>query len=150
MSLHPSAISAAKARIDAAVSPSAAPAQIPGVNFRLVDRNNNAIFSHSAGVRSTADPSQSMTEDTVFWIASFTKAITGTAAMQLVEQGKIGLDDADTLYKYIPELHKAKVLDGWETKKKEGTEEVEEVPILREPKTKMTLRHLLTHTCMCS
>jgi CubicO group peptidase (beta-lactamase class C family) len=30
-----------------------------------------------------------------FWIASCTKMIGGIAAMQLVEQGKLGLDDAD-------------------------------------------------------
>src|SRR3982750_530923 len=52
-----------------------------------------------------------MTLDTVVWIASMTKAITATAAMQLVEKGKLSLERpaADL----VPELGAAKVLDGF-------------------------------------
>jgi methyl acetate hydrolase len=53
-----------------------------------------------------------MTAGSVFWIASMTKAITSTAAMQLVEQGKLALDRpiADVL----PELAAPQVLEGFD------------------------------------
>ena len=76
-----------------------------------------------------------MTIDTVFRIASMTKAITSVAAMQLVEQGKLQLDgpvpDID------PALAKPQVLDGFD---RAGA------PILRPARRPITLRHLLTHT----
>ena len=43
-----------------------------------------------------------MTADSVFWIASMTKAITAAAAMQLVEQGKLSLDEP--IGKLLPDL----------------------------------------------
>ena len=43
-----------------------------------------------------------MTADSVFWIASMTKAITSAAAMQLVEQGKLSLDEP--IGKVLPDL----------------------------------------------
>jgi CubicO group peptidase (beta-lactamase class C family) len=43
-----------------------------------------------------------MTMDSVFWIASCTKMITGIACMQLVEQGKLSLDDGDQVEKIAP------------------------------------------------
>jgi methyl acetate hydrolase len=73
--------------------------------------------------------------DAVFWIASMTKAITAVAAMQLVEQGRIGLDDP--LGRILPLLDKVQVLDGFGP---------DETPILRAPKRPVTLEHLLTHT----
>ena len=73
--------------------------------------------------------------DAVFWIASMTKAITAVAAMQLVERGKIGLDDP--LGPILPLLDKVQVLDGFGP---------DETPILRAPKRPVTLAHLLTHT----
>jgi CubicO group peptidase (beta-lactamase class C family) len=43
-----------------------------------------------------------MRRDTLFWIASMNKAITGTAMMMLVDAGKVGLDDP--VSKYLPEF----------------------------------------------
>jgi len=37
--------------------------------------------------------SRPMTPDTLFWIASITKSVTGTAVMMLVDEGKISVDD---------------------------------------------------------
>src|SRR5690349_519612 len=76
-----------------------------------------------------------MSTDTMFWIASMTKAITSAAAMQLVEQGKLSLDQpiADVL----PELAAPQVLEGFD-----GTGH----PILRPTKAHIALRHLITHT----
>lgn len=76
-----------------------------------------------------------MTPDNVFWIASMTKAITGAAAMQLVEQDKLTLDASLTTV--LPDLAETQVLDGFDS---EGT------PKLRPPRQPITLRHLLTHT----
>ena len=76
-----------------------------------------------------------MTPDTVVWIASMTKAITATAAMQLVERGTLQLDApaADV----VPALARAQVFEGFDAS---GT------PQLRAPKRAITLKHLLTHT----
>ena len=76
-----------------------------------------------------------MTADTVVWIASMTKAITGACAMQQVERGKLTLDGA--IAEVIPELGRVQVLDGFDADGK---------PRLRAPKRALTLRHLLTHT----
>jgi len=73
--------------------------------------------------------------DSVIWIASMTKAITGAAVLQLVERGKLSLDApaADVL----PEIAKKQVLVGIDT---DGTVRT------RAPARPITLRHLLTHT----
>ena len=64
-----------------------------------------------------------------------TKAVTGTAAMQLVEQGRIGLDQP--MGDVLPVVKDVMVLEGFDAN---GT------PRLRAPKSPVTLRHLLTHT----
>jgi methyl acetate hydrolase len=76
-----------------------------------------------------------ITPDTVFWIASMTKAVTATACMQLVEQGKLQLDQ--TMGELLPELASPQVLQGFDASGK---------PKLRPAKRPITLRHLLTHT----
>jgi CubicO group peptidase (beta-lactamase class C family) len=76
-----------------------------------------------------------MTTDTVVWIASMTKAITATAAMQLVERGKLSLDRPAT--EVVPDLGGARVLEGFDQAGQ---------PRLRAPRRPITLRHLLTHT----
>jgi methyl acetate hydrolase len=73
--------------------------------------------------------------DSIFFIASMTKAITSTAAMQLVERGKIKLHEP--VSKYLPELGKLDVLTGFDAAGK---------PILRPATKPVTLHHLLTHT----
>jgi len=73
--------------------------------------------------------------DSIFFIASMTKAITSAAAMQLVEQGKIKLHEP--VSKYLPELGKLDVLTGFDAAGK---------PILRPATKPVTLHHLLTHT----
>ena len=55
----------------------------------------------------------SITADSVFWIASMTKAITATACMQLVEQGKLQLDQE--MGKLLPQLESPKVLEGFDS-----------------------------------
>jgi methyl acetate hydrolase len=76
-----------------------------------------------------------MSADTVFWIASMTKAITSTAAMQLVEEGKLALDEP--VANVLPELAAPQVLEGFDPAG---------APRLRPAKRPITLRHLITHT----
>src|SRR5207342_1490414 len=81
------------------------------------------------------DGSRAMTLDTVVWIASMTKAITGAGAMQLVEQGKLDLDSPASIW--VPDLASVQVLEGFDASG---------APFTRAPKRPITLRHLLTHT----
>ncbi len=73
--------------------------------------------------------------DSIFFMASMTKAVTSVAAMQLVEQGKVKLDEP--LSKYMPELAKLQVIDGFDSAGKAR---------LRPVRTPVTLKHMLTHT----
>src|SRR5438445_6357718 len=76
-----------------------------------------------------------MTLDTVFRVASMTKAIGSVAAMQLVEQGKVKLEEP--VPNIDPALGSPQVLDGFDASG---------APELRPAKRPITLRHLLTHT----
>ncbi|KAF5015813.1 hypothetical protein F66182_12718, partial [Fusarium sp. NRRL 66182] len=110
---------------------------IPGLVFSAIDRNGNTLFTHASGSRGLAPfDSAPMTPDTVFWLASCTKMITGIACMQLVEQGKLSLDDAQQVETIAPELRDVKVLEG---DLKSGFRLVEK-------QRKITLRMLLNHT----
>jgi CubicO group peptidase (beta-lactamase class C family) len=73
--------------------------------------------------------------DSIFQIASMTKAVTTVAAMQLVEQGKVALDEP--VSRHLPQFEKIQVLDGFGA---------DDRPSLRAPGVAPTLRHLLTHT----
>jgi methyl acetate hydrolase len=107
--------------------------RVPGVVSMITNRSAN-IYEGAAGERSLGgDPP--MTTDTVFAIYSTTKAITGTAVMQCVEEGKLDLDaPAKT---YVPDIGKLEVLDGFGA---DGT------PKLRAPKRDITTRMLMLHT----
>ena len=83
---------------------------VPGVVAVATDRNAN-IYEGAFGVRQ-AGADAAMTTDSVFAIFSTTKAITGTACLQLVEDGKLDLDaPAKT---YAPEIGKLQVIDGFD------------------------------------
>ncbi len=106
---------------------------VPGVVAMAASRDG-PVYQGAFGSRALPDGA-AMTADTVFWIASMTKAVTSTAAMQLVEQGKLSLDRpvAETL----PELIAPRVLEGFDSAGE---------PRLRPARRPITLRHLLTHT----
>jgi methyl acetate hydrolase len=124
---------ARKAKIDAMLQKAADSGDVPGVVATATDRNGT-IYEGAFGRRVLGQPAP-MTADTVAWIASMTKAVTGAAAMQLVEQGKLDLDAPAA--KIVPDIAKAEVLEGFDA----GGQ-----PRLRKPKREITLRHLLTHT----
>lgn len=92
------------------------------------------VYDGSFGKRDAAH-GPAMSLDTVFWLLSMTKAVTATACMQLVEQGKLQLDDP--VGKLMPELASPKVLEGFDAYG---------APKLRPARRPITLRHLLTHT----
>jgi methyl acetate hydrolase len=96
--------------------------------------DKGTLYEAAYGKRSL-DGQADMTPDSVFWIASMTKPITSTAAMQMVEQGKLTLDEP--IGKVLPELRSPRVLTGFD---KSGQ------PRYRQARQAITLRHLLTHT----
>jgi methyl acetate hydrolase len=106
---------------------------VPGVVAMAASRNG--IVYQGAFGRRSLPASAAMTTDTVFWIASMTKAITSTAAMQLVEQSRLVLDDP--ISSVLPELATPQVLEGFDASGE---------PRLRPAKRSITLHHLLTHT----
>jgi CubicO group peptidase (beta-lactamase class C family) len=106
---------------------------VPGVVALAAD--DAGVFYEGAFGTREAGTDRAMTADTVVWIASMTKAVTSVAAMQLVERGKLALDEP--LGGLLPELASLQVLDGFEA----GG-----APRLRPARRPVTLRHLLTHT----
>ncbi|KAJ6071664.1 hypothetical protein N7499_009678 [Penicillium canescens] len=122
-------LEALKSRIDSAcVDPDNG---LPGAAAAVVGKNGKLLFSHAGGQRGHGS-TEPLATDSVFWIASCTKLITGIACMQLVEQGQLSLDDANELERICPELKDVKVLQ------EDGT--------LVEKTRGITLRMLLTHT----
>src|SRR6201996_1658475 len=101
-----------KAQIDEILRQKCDAAEIPGV-VAMAANGKEVIYQGAFGKRdlSKDDP---MTADSVFWIASMTKAVTTAGAMQLVEQGKLSLDEP--IGKLLPELAAPQVLDGFDAK----------------------------------
>jgi methyl acetate hydrolase len=100
----------------------------------FVGSRAGTISSHTAGLSDPATGAP-MKVDTIFQIASMTKAITSVAAMQLVEQGRLSLDGP--IETILPELAHPQVITGFDDA---GN------PTLRRATRPITLRHLLTHT----
>jgi methyl acetate hydrolase len=122
-----------RAHVDAVLADAAATGKVPGV-VAAVATADGVVYQGAHGVREVGRP-EPMTDDTLLWIASMTKAITTAAAMQLVERGALSLDaPAGEL---LPYLASVQVCDGFDSAGK---------PRLRPPRTPVTLRHLLTHT----
>src|ERR1700724_465893 len=107
--------------------------EIPGV-VAMAATGQEVIFQGAFGKRDLSKDA-AMTPDSVFWIASMTKAITAAAAMQLVEQGRLSLEGP--IGKLLPDLAAPQVLEGFNA---DGE------PKLRPARNPITLRHLLTHT----
>ncbi len=103
----------------------------------MIQRNGKTAYFNSFGVRDpgTKEP---MTPDTIFRIYSMSKPITTVAAMMLVEEGKLQLDDP--LSKYIPAFANVKV--GVEKKGEDGVMGLELVPAKRP----ISIQDLMRHT----
>lgn len=123
-----------QAKLDA-VSSRQSGTGVSGLVFHAINKDGSYLTQNYSGMQALSGrhASTPMNEDSVFYIASCTKMITGIACMQLVEQGKMDLDDHDWLYSVCPELRKKKVLN----EKGDG---------LEDRKGEITLRMLLSHT----
>jgi len=119
--------------IDATLRQAADARQVPGV-VAMAATSRDIIYQGAFGKRDLGKP-EAMTLDSVFWIASMTKAVTASAAMQLTEQGKLSLDAP--ISTVLPELASLQVFEGFDANGQ---------PQLRAPKRPITLKHLLTHT----
>lgn len=119
--------------IDKIVSQAVESKAMPGV-VAVAATDKGMLYEGAFGKRELGKEAP-MALDTVVWIASMTKAITATAAMQLVETGKLSLERPAS--EVVPELAAAGVLEGFDSAGK---------PRLRAAKRPITLRHLLTHT----
>ncbi len=99
----------------------------------LVGNGDGVLRIETAGYADIA-ARRPMAPDSLFWIASMSKAFTGTAVMMLVDEGKIGLDDP--VEKYLPEFGRQMLL----------VEKDANHALLRKPARPITIRHLLSHT----
>lgn len=113
--------------------------------FSVASSNEDCIYSGKGGygrlpttpvdratLEKEGDP---ISEDSIFELYSCTKLPATVAALQLVEQGKLGLDDE--IQKYLPEAADVKVLEGFD---EDGSLK------LANAETPITVRMLLTHT----
>jgi CubicO group peptidase (beta-lactamase class C family) len=107
--------------------------EIPGV-VAIAANGDGVVYEGAFGQRDLSRP-DAMTADSVFWIASMTKAVTSAGAMQLVEQGKLSLDAP--IGEVLPDLASPQVLEGFDANGE---------PKLRPAKGPITLRRLMTHT----
>lgn len=105
---------------------------VPGVVAMVADRD--AVVYEGAAGRLRIGDGAPATTDTMFRIASMTKALTSVAVLQLVEQGRLALDQ--TVASVIPAFGALQLLEGFD-----GDE-----PRLRDLSRKPTIQHLLTHT----
>ncbi len=124
---------ALKDSVDGILEAAVSRGDVPGV-VAAATTAEGTVYEGGFGERAVGSGA-AMTPDTVGWIASMTKAVTGAAAMQLVEQGKLELDGPASAV--IPYLGEVGVLEGFDG---DGQ------PKMRPPKRPITLRHLLTHT----
>jgi len=104
MSLAPQGVDSVKSGLDDSVKNGC-----PGLVFYAVDKSGKTLVEHATGTVGVDSQEPMDKDNTMFWIASCTKLVTAVAALQLVEQGKIALDDADAVKKILPELAEKKV-----------------------------------------
>jgi len=103
----------------------------------LIQQHGRPVYSENFGVRDVATKLP-MSADTIFRLYSMSKPITSVAAMMLVEDGKLKLDDP--VSKYIPAFTETKV--GVEKRSDDGS-----LTLVREPlRRPITIEDLLRHT----
>lgn len=124
----------AGAALDASLREALERSDVPGVVALVTDRER-VLYRGAFGVADVAT-GRPLAADALFRIASMTKPITSLALMQLVERGRIGLDDPAE--KYLPELHGLKVFESFDAASGDYR--------LRAASRPATARHFLTHT----
>ncbi|HZU18469.1 MAG TPA: serine hydrolase domain-containing protein [Candidatus Dormibacteraeota bacterium] len=121
-----------KREIDELLRSAVGRGDVPGVVALAAD-DQGVIYQGAAG-RRAADAEDPITPDTMLRIASMTKMITTTAALQLWERGRLDLEAPVEIYR--PEFARLQVLEGFDG----------DTPRLRPPATRATVRQLITHT----
>ena len=101
--------------------------KIPGA-IVLIQQHGKPVYHESFGVQDVVTKAP-ITDQTIFRLFSMTKAITSVVAVQLVDEGKLRLDDP--IAKYIPSFANVKV--GVEKKADDGSKTLELVPPTRPP-----------------
>ncbi|BAT61465.1 esterase EstB [Variibacter gotjawalensis] len=124
----------AKQAIDASMRSAIERKDVPGVVVLLTDRKS-VLYQGAFGVADVAT-GRPLAADALFRIASMTKPVTSLALMQLIEQGRVGLDEP--AQKYLPELADLKVFESFDPAT--GAYKV------RPASKPATVRHFLTHT----
>src|SRR5258708_16097843 len=99
-----------KASVDTMLHRAVEAGDVPGVAAMACTRDA-MLYEGAFGTRRLG-VNKPMATDSVVWIASMTKPITSAGVMQLVEQGRIGLDDA--MGRWVPELASAHVLHAFD------------------------------------
>ena len=122
----------ALARITPALKTYTDSGRLPGIVV-AVARHGKLVHLEAQGWMDIAQRTP-MRTDAVFRIYSMTKAVTGAAVAQLIERGKIHLDDP--VSKYIPAFADVRVFVGGSAAQ----------PLLRAPARAVTIAHLLTHS----
>ena len=109
--------------------------KIAGANV-LIQQHGKPVYHETFGVQDVVSKTP-ITDNTIFRLSSLTKAITSIVAMQLIQDGKIKLDDP--VSKYIPSFANMKV--GVEKKAEDGTKTLDLVPLTR-PITEIGRAHV--------
>ena len=110
--------------------------KIPGA-ILLIQQHGKPVYHEFFGVQDVVSR-QPVTDQTIFRLFSMTKAISSVAAMMLIDEGKLKLEDP--IAKYIPSFANVKV--GVEKKNEDGTKTLDLVPPNRPP----TILDLMRHT----
>jgi methyl acetate hydrolase len=123
------------AAIDGLLEQAVSTGAVPGVVAMVGDREGT-LYEGVYG-RLSVESDEPARANTMFWIASMTKAVVSVAVLQLIERGELELEQrvADVL----PAFDELPILDGFDV----------DVPRLRAATRPVTLRHLLTHTSGC-
>ncbi|MBA4035915.1 MAG: 1,4-butanediol diacrylate esterase [Bradyrhizobium sp.] len=120
--------------LDASLRAAVERKDVPGVVALVTDRER-VLYQGAFGV-ADVETERPLTSDALFRIASMTKPVTSLALMQLVEQGRIGLDDPGE--KYLPKLAGLQVFESFDA--------ASGAYVLRPASRPATVRHFLTHT----
>ena len=126
--------STASAALDSGLRGAVERKDVPGVVALVTDRER-VLYQGAFGVADIAT-GRPLTSDALFRIASMTKPVTSVALMQLIEQGRVGLDDPAS--KYLPELAELKVFESFDP--------ATGAYRLRPASRPATVKHFLTHT----
>ena len=114
---------------------------IPAASVIVVSSTGETLFSHATGeVRSVNGSMRPVGVHDIFALASSTKLVVAVAIMQLVERGRVDLDDSEIIERLLPDLMGKPLLTGFN----EG--DGSQTPVLQSRNSPITLRMLLNHT----